>query len=344
MEILIIDPDRSVREYYKRMLESEFRQVQVHFAATGAEALGFVAAQSCDICLSETRLPDLDIFDLLIHFHQRRIPVIVVTSEDSERLAVECMRAGAADFVSRGHIKLGHLPLAIARAVLEYERAEKARAAGATVELPAEYDRINQRLKSYIQVERAELRRRVESADADPAFIDGERYWITYLYLQLFYPESIRSTLDERRLLALQERILSRLCDIPGTHEGKLWTRKEDGAFFAFPGDTYLGALLAAVEMRATVNILNMTVDNLTESVQINIGLAAGQTVYRENKSQIYSEALNLSAHMAINNPERSVLMMTADIYEKIGPRARKYFFAAGQFEGREVYRYERTA
>ncbi len=344
MEILIIDPDRSVRDYYRRLLESEFRQVQVHFASTAAEAIGFVAAQSCDICLSESRLPDLEIFDLIQGFAERRIPVIVVAAEESERMIVECLRAGACDFVSKSHIKLGHLPLVIARSVIEFDRWQATRKAAREISLPPEYDRLNLRVRSFLRVERAEMRRGEAVLDAAAAVVDGERYWITYLYLQLFLPDALRATMEESRLRALQERILSRLCSIPVGHEGRLWTRKEDGAFFAFPGEDYSGALLSAIEMRANLNIINMTVENLAEPLQINIGLAAGQTVYRENKSQIYSEALNLSAHMAINNPERNVILMTGDIYEKIGPRARKYFFAAGQFEGRDVYRYERIA
>lgn len=348
MDILIVDPDRGVQDYYRRLLESEFRNVDVRFAASIREAHEAIARAPCDVALTESKLPDGDVFDFLKQLAERKIPAIVISSESSERLIVECLRAGALDFVGKRNIKLGHLAYVIARAVLEADRWLEILNFSASRPRHEEFEKINRRVRGFLSTERAELARaELERKDPEAApaeFTEGQTYWINYLYLQLYFPGALKNSADPRRFLAMQDKALTRLIEAGATREGRLWTRKEDGCFFAFVGETETQALLAALEMRANLNILNLTLENLPEPIQANIAITAGQTVYREVKSNIYSEALNLAAHMAINNPARNVTLLTADVYEKLGPRARKYFFSAGAFEGHSIYKFERIA
>ena len=148
--------------------------------------------------------------------------------------------------------------------------------------------------------------------------------------------------MDERRFSATQDRIIEKFIEIVPHYGGQLWTRKENAVFFAFMGEDYLSALLAAIEIRASMNIFNHTMDNLSEEIAVNQGIAAGQTIYKEDKSQIYCEALNLSAHLAIYGQDSNAILLTSQIWDHLSARARKYLFKSPQhFEGHTVYHFE---
>lgn len=349
MNLLIVDPDRGIQEYYRNMLESEFRKVGVDFASSASEALGVLDSGDVDLVLTEALLGGSDanpaaIFDFIDELTRRRMPCIVVSAESSERMIVECLRAGALDFVSKQNIKLGYLAYVIARGALEADRWLEIQNFARNLPRREEFDRINARVRGFLYTEHAERRRLEIQKDerADKVFEDGRAYHVIYLYCQLFFPEQLKGG-DERRFLSIQERVLDKVLGIPPRYNGRLWTRKEDGCFFAFQDDDYTAALLSAIEIRASLNIFNMTIENLPGRIHCGMGLSSGETVYREDKSRIYSEALNLSAHMAINQPEKGVLL-SEDVYSRLGPRARKYFFSAGQYEGRNIYKFERIA
>ena len=351
MDILVVDSDVAIKEYYTHLLESEFRNVRVRFCKSAAEALTDTAANPCDIILTESNVgAEMDIFAFLSRLSQQNIPSVVVSSEGSERLIVECLRAGALDFVTKNNIKLGHLPAIIARSLLEADRWQKLQAYEKTVPHRAEYSRLNDRLRAYVDAERRQARRaslvggEIAARAGDDEFVEGQTYSVIYLYLQLNFPATLKTGMDPRRFSLLQSRVLDKFVEIAPRYGGRLWSRKEDGCFFAFTRDSFLSALIAAIEIRASLNIFNMTVENLNERIQTNLALTVGHTVYKEDHGQIYSEALNLAAHMAINNPEKNVTLLTASIYEQLDQRARKYLFKAGQFEGHDIYRYEAIA
>ncbi len=348
MEILVIDSDAAIKEYYTNLLESEFRSVQVRFSSSGSGALSELEARPADIVLTEASVhggAEPSIFSFLQTLTERRVPCVVVAAEGSERLIVECLRSGALDFVTKRNIKLGHLPAVIARALLEAGRWQKIRSYEASVPHRDEYHRLNDRLRGYVDAERREEERatlvRKGSVESDAEFVPGQSYFIIYLFLQLYMPPELRQGSDPRRFATLQGRVLDKFVEIAPRYGGRLWTRKEDGCFFAFTGDSYLSALLAAIELRASLHIFNMTVENLNARIETNIARSCGETVYKSDHGEIYSEALNLAAHMAINKNESSATLLTSQIYEQLDARARKYLFKAGTFEGYEVYRYE---
>ncbi len=348
MELLIVDNDTGINDYYLRLLESEFRNVKVKFAAGANKALEFLAMSSCDLVITDTRVGEMSVFEFLENLTTRKIPAVVVSSEVSERLIVECLRAGALDFVAKSNIKLGHLPVVLMRALLEADRWMHIQEYSETKPHRPEYLKINQKIIKSINDEKAEANRRLISqgmmTGSQVDLIDGENYFIVYLYLVLQIPAALINIMDQRKFLSLKGTILDRITEIPSKYGGSLWTRKEDGCFFAFPGEAYIQSILTALEIRAMMNIFNATIENLPEPIGANIGISAGSTVYRENKSGIFSEALNLCAHMAYYNGENNGIMIGGEIYEKIGARAMKYFFKSPDFEGRPAFKYEPVA
>ncbi|MBE7438371.1 MAG: response regulator [Spirochaetales bacterium] len=345
MDILIIDSDRGIQNYYRNLLESEFRSVHVRFAMGMNEAAETLAANRPDLVLTEIFLEEGSIFDFLGALVKMKIPVIIVSENYSERLIVECIRAGALDFLSKRFIKLGILPLLIKRALLEGDRWSKIQEVALGILHRPEYVALNRKIQGFLKSEELEKNRRDISRGVvrSVEYVEGQNYQVIFVYVQ-FHPTAEHRQLESTQRLAIQQRVLSGAIEMAEKLGGQLWTLKEDGCFFAFDGDDALEAALAAIQIHASLNVFALTQENLREAPMVNIGIARGQTVYRVNKGDIYCEALNLSAHMAIYSRAPNQILITEDLFTALGARAQKYFFRTDPFEGHPCYSYEPIA
>jgi DNA-binding NtrC family response regulator len=97
--ILVVDDERSIRVGLKGLLGKEGCDVSV--AESGAEALQLIARHSFDVVLTDLRMPGVDGISLLKQLKDRHPETVVVTmtAYGSEKIAVEAMKAGAADYL-----------------------------------------------------------------------------------------------------------------------------------------------------------------------------------------------------------------------------------------------------
>ncbi|RPJ42804.1 MAG: sigma-54-dependent Fis family transcriptional regulator, partial [Candidatus Latescibacterota bacterium] len=118
--ILVVDDQETVRAMLRSCLESEGHAV--HVAADGITALRCFEEKDPDLVLLDLGLPDLSGFDVLEGIRRIRpsAAVIIVTAETDVRSAVEAMRKGALDFLSKP-VHAEHLCLLVRRVL----RAEK---------------------------------------------------------------------------------------------------------------------------------------------------------------------------------------------------------------------------
>ncbi|MCO6401168.1 MAG: sigma-54-dependent Fis family transcriptional regulator, partial [Verrucomicrobia bacterium] len=113
--VLIVDDEKNSREGLARALQ---RSYDVRLAENGPRALEILANEPVDVMLSDVRMPGMDGLTLL----QRAIarspaPVcIMLTAYGSIELAVEAMRRGAYDFMTKP-INLDRLELVLKRAL-----------------------------------------------------------------------------------------------------------------------------------------------------------------------------------------------------------------------------------
>ncbi len=97
--VLVVDDDTAVGTVLVALL------VQAGMSAThvanGEAALRALAGKPADVVLTDLRMPGMDGMQLLSQLAERSpdLPVIVLTAHGTVPLAVEAMRAGAADFV-----------------------------------------------------------------------------------------------------------------------------------------------------------------------------------------------------------------------------------------------------
>ncbi len=104
--ILIVDDSESDREAYRRYLSNEFTaSYQIIETESGEEGLEKVATISADLILLDYLLPDcngLEFIEDLKSQTNHVPPIIMLTGQGSETIAVEAMKRGAKDYLVKG--------------------------------------------------------------------------------------------------------------------------------------------------------------------------------------------------------------------------------------------------
>lgn len=124
--ILVIDDDEQVCAIIKKILETHGHQV--HTVGSGARALEQIRKNPYDIVITDIRLPDVNGMDVLREARAINgdVDVIVITGYSSIESAVECMKAGALDYIPKP-INFDHMIIVIDKAVERKELIKAAR-------------------------------------------------------------------------------------------------------------------------------------------------------------------------------------------------------------------------
>lgn len=121
-EVLIVEDEDAFREAAAEFLRGE--GIHVDEAGTGREALDKIRHHPYDVVLTDLKLPEHDGVEILkeaLHLYSQMI-VIIMTGYGTIETAVEAMRYGAYDFISKP-FELVKLPMLI-RAALDKRRLE----------------------------------------------------------------------------------------------------------------------------------------------------------------------------------------------------------------------------
>jgi DNA-binding NtrC family response regulator len=122
--LLLVDDDRHVLESMADWLREQGYRVDV--APNCAGAIAALGRKPFDLALVDIRLPDGDGFDVLAHCRENypRMSVILLTGYGTVESAVEAIRAGAFDFLTKPLIDQ-ELEMAIQRALNQREVIEE---------------------------------------------------------------------------------------------------------------------------------------------------------------------------------------------------------------------------
>ncbi len=122
-KILIADDEKNIRDGLRKSLEYDGYEVDV--AEDGDVAIKKVYAGGIDLVVSDLRMPKKDGQQILLDILEfdDNIPVIILTGHGNIETAVELMRKGAYDFLTKP-LNLDKLSLIIARA-LENKKTKK---------------------------------------------------------------------------------------------------------------------------------------------------------------------------------------------------------------------------
>jgi DNA-binding NtrC family response regulator len=119
LRLLIIDDDQSDRIAIKRCLQKADIAATVEEATSSVEALHLVRPNAYDCVFLDYHLPGEDGISVL-HALQRLapdVPVVVLTGQGDETLAVEFMKAGAGDYLPKSCLTPDRLSASLRHAV-----------------------------------------------------------------------------------------------------------------------------------------------------------------------------------------------------------------------------------
>jgi DNA-binding NtrC family response regulator len=102
-KILVVDDERSIRAALKNILQDRHPDYAVDVAENGKQGLDMVEQTEYDLVLCDIKMPAMDGVEVLekIKAQQPDLPVIMITGHGEVETAVECMKKGAYDFISK---------------------------------------------------------------------------------------------------------------------------------------------------------------------------------------------------------------------------------------------------
>jgi two-component system, OmpR family, phosphate regulon sensor histidine kinase PhoR len=121
--ILVVDDEKVIREGCSLILKPEGFRVLT--AENGKEALDLLGSEPVNLVLCDLKMPVMGALEVLEEAGVRHpeVPIIIITGHGTVDDAVECMKRGAYDFVTKP-FRVDHLLIAVNRA-LEKQRLER---------------------------------------------------------------------------------------------------------------------------------------------------------------------------------------------------------------------------
>ncbi len=132
LKILFVEDSSSDLELAKRSLSKEGILFDYRVVEDETSYLNNIDEFTPEIIISDYKMPEFDGMKALKIAVRKcpKTPVIILTGSMSEEVSVECMKAGATDYIIKEHV--AHLPFAVKEAlkqkqtILEKEKTEDA--------------------------------------------------------------------------------------------------------------------------------------------------------------------------------------------------------------------------
>jgi len=122
VQILLVEDDQSQIELIKHGFESYSNRFDIKFVGSLEEAHNFLATSKPGLVIVDFTLPDGQGTDLLSESHQDLydFPIIILTGQGDEQIAVEAIKAGALDYIVKSPDSLTNLPNVAEHALREW--------------------------------------------------------------------------------------------------------------------------------------------------------------------------------------------------------------------------------
>jgi signal transduction histidine kinase len=125
LKILVVDDDEVDRMAVRRALDKAGVRMELSEVGDGHSAIAILRNHNFDCAFLDYRLPDQDGLTLIqtLHSFNIKIPLVVLTSQGDEQVAVELMKAGATDYLSKSRVSAETLAQVL-RNAMRIHRAE----------------------------------------------------------------------------------------------------------------------------------------------------------------------------------------------------------------------------
>lgn len=122
INILVVDDNFDHAQLAKDKLLSINSKYHVKTASSGAECLKMLGHNNFDILLLDYNLPKENGLEILNKIRKNyHLPVIFVTGEGNEKIAVNAMKLGAYDYITKSVNYLNLLPLVVEKAISAFQ-------------------------------------------------------------------------------------------------------------------------------------------------------------------------------------------------------------------------------
>lgn len=179
--LLIVDDNAIDRRSWMRFLRLSHKHDYVFLEAeTGKEAAELFKASAVDCVLLDYRLPDMDGVEVLEEFaaasDRAELPVVMLTGQGNEAVAVEAMKRGAQDYIVKAEVNYESLDRAITNAIEKVSLQEMLRSAQERIEEHGrEIGRLNMELRAELDERVTELARlHIESVRNERMVVLGQ--------------------------------------------------------------------------------------------------------------------------------------------------------------------------
>ena len=103
IQVLLIEDEESIRRVMYRILKEENHQYEITEAVDGKQGLDLLFKRQFDLVLCDIKMPKMDGIEVLKKANDKmlNIPFIMLTGHGNVETAVEAMKLGAYDFISK---------------------------------------------------------------------------------------------------------------------------------------------------------------------------------------------------------------------------------------------------
>ena len=156
--LLLVDDSPTLAAVVEGLFKDQKPGIQVSSVSTGSACLDELSRSDYAIVLMDYNLPDINGLETLKRIRKQHatIPVIMVTGQGGEQVAVESMKAGASDYVTKSSDFMNILPVVVhkvlereelkARLVATQERLQQLQKVVISISLELSLDRLVERL------------------------------------------------------------------------------------------------------------------------------------------------------------------------------------------------------
>lgn len=180
--ILIVEDDETHAALMQRSLESAVAmQYVVTVARTIHEAQEYLHESCPDMVMVDWRLPDGQGLQLLtMEQASRDFPVVVMTSQGSEQIAVAALKAGAQDYIVKSAATLLDMPHTVERTLREWAHIVKRRRVEEALQYRMQFERLITTISShFINLSPTELDASIqETLQSVGRFVGADRSYV----------------------------------------------------------------------------------------------------------------------------------------------------------------------
>ena len=131
INVLVVDDDQIDREMVRRLLSKSTGNYNIVEASTVDEGLELYDKHNFDVILLDYRMPLRNGVEMIIeirtHLRNYGIAIIMLSSAEDEKLAIECLKAGAQDFITKSELSVRRIQNALIHAQTRFELEKELR-------------------------------------------------------------------------------------------------------------------------------------------------------------------------------------------------------------------------